>query len=378
MNRIRFNEPYLTGRELEYIEDVFRERHFYGVGKYTGKCEAIISERLGASQVLLTDSCTAALEMAALLLKDDEHCEVILPSYTFTSTGSAFLRAGFDLVFAEIDPLTLMLNVEDVRSRITDRTRAVIAVHYGGLPSQVFDLKTLCSEHGIKLVEDAAQAFDCFWHDQALGTIGDLGCFSFHETKNLHAGLSGALVIGDKDLNDRAVQIRERGTNRQEVLRGLADKYSWVEVGGSFYPTELQAAFLFAQLEHADVNKSERRMIHEGYERSLSPARAGGRLHFNDHPEGFSGNYHAFYIVLEDAALCEALRLHLVAKDIAAYIGYVPLHSSKVGRSLGNHPEGLPVTEEVASRVLRLPFHNRMTAADAEYVGRLICQHLGT
>jgi dTDP-4-amino-4,6-dideoxygalactose transaminase len=175
---VRFNEPYISGNELKYIEDVFKERRFYGVGKYTEKCEAFIKDRLGAQCVLLTDSCTSALEMAALLLKDEARREIILPSYTFSSTGSAFLRAGFDLVFAEIDPRTLMIDLDDVKAKVTDRTQAVVTVHYGGLPSSVVELRELCDQGQIYLVEDAAQAFDCSWRGKALGTIGDFRTFT--------------------------------------------------------------------------------------------------------------------------------------------------------------------------------------------------------
>jgi dTDP-4-amino-4,6-dideoxygalactose transaminase len=366
--KIKFNEPYLSGNELAYMEDVFRRRQFYGMGEYTRRCEAHICERLSVPRALLTDSCTSALEIAALLLRNEEKNEVILPSYTFTSTASAFVRAGFVPVFADIDPHTMMLDTEDVSERITARTGAVVLVHYGGLPGDVFELRKLCNRNGLFLVEDAAQAFDCHWNGEALGSIGDIGCFSFHETKNIHAGLSGALVLAEGQLLDRAMWIRERGTNRQEVLRGVVDKYSWVELGGSFYPTELQAAFLCAQLESLDKNIAVRCQIHRTYSEGLAKLRSDGKLHFNDSPPGFITNFHAFFILLSSAEECERVRLALQDNGVMAYIGYVPLHSSKVGLCLGSRIGDLPVTEECASRVLRLPLHNNLSVDDAGFV----------
>lgn len=376
-NKIKFNEPYLTGNELKYIEDVFNQKQFYGVGKYTEKCQSLISDKVGANKVLLTDSCTSALEITALLLKNYDKSEVILPSYTFTSTASAFVRAGFKLVFAEVDPKTLMLDVNDVKNKLTENTCAVITVHYGGYPSEVFKLKSICDENSVFLVEDAAQAFGSFLNREALGTIGDFGCFSFHETKNLHGGLSGALIIKNEKFFDRATHIWERGTNRQEVLKGVVDKYSWVEVGGSFYPTEMQAAFLYAQLEMFDENTRQRKALFEEYALQLGPFRELGFLHFNDYPENYISNYHAFYILLNSEQECDEFRVYLNENGISAYIGYVPLHSSKVGLSLGNKVDDLPITEALSKQILRLPFHNNLSVEDIKYIGSKVAEYTG-
>ena len=373
MSVIRFNEPFITGNELGYIEDVFKQNQFYGNGKYTALCTTFINDRLNAKNVLLTDSCTSALEISALLMRNTEiEQEIILPSYTFSSTASAYARAGFKLVFAEIDPQTMMLDLDDVKSRITDKTTAIVVVHYGGYCAQVKEFRTLCDQCGLKLVEDAAQAFDCYLDNRALGTFGDFGCFSFHETKNIHAGLSGALLIKDDTLIDRATHIWERGTNRQEVLKGIANKYTWVEIGGSFYPTEMQAAFLYAQLEAVDKNISERKDIYTAYLNGLSQLRSQGSIDFPDFQDNFKSNYHAFFVTFKSEAICDKVREYLVANKVAAYIGYVPLHSSPVGISMGNTVDALPVTELTAKCLLRLPFHNNLSLEDVALVCNLI------
>ena len=351
----------------------FKQNQYYGNGKYTQLCTDFIKTRLDTNNVLITDSCTSALEIAALLMRDvNQQQEIILPSYTFSSTASAFARAGFKLVFSEVDPQTMMLDLEDVKSRITQNTTAVVVVHYGGYCADIKQFRELCDKQELKLVEDAAQAFDCYLDNQAIGTFGDFGCFSFHETKNIHAGLSGALLVKDDSLIDRATHIWERGTNRQEVLKGLANKYTWVEVGGSFYPTEMQAAFLYAQLEGVDKNIHERKFIYEAYSAGLDTLKLEGKISYPHFQVSYQSNYHAFFIVFESEVSCDRVREYLVAKKVAAYIGYVPLHSSPVGISMGYSPESLPITEEMAKRVLRLPFHNSMSLADVNLVCNLI------
>jgi dTDP-4-amino-4,6-dideoxygalactose transaminase len=362
---IRFNEPYITGNELGYISQVFDNRHFQGNGPFTKKCQSWLEEHLDVNAVLLTDSCTSALEISALLLKKEGRNEVIVPSYTFSSTASAFARAGYTIRFAEIHPDTMMMDIDHVSTLVNANTRAIVPVHYAGLPSNIEAFKGLCDRDGISLVEDAAQALGTSQHGKKMGAFGRLSCFSFHETKNIHAGLAGALVINDPSLVDRATYIWERGTNRQAVLQGLVDKYTWVEVGGSFYPTELQAAFLFAQLESLDENIGYRRQIYEAYDQGLSSLKGASKLHFPVAAPNTDLNYHAFFVVFRSEEECERTRQHLVANQIHAYIGYIPLHSSPVGQSMGYKPDSLPVTEAYAPRVLRLPFHNNMTAEDA-------------
>ena len=372
---IHFNQPYETGEELSHIKKVFKIKNFQGIGKYTSKCEKLIAEKIKHKNVLLTDSCTSALDMVALLIKDNSKNEIIIPSYTFTSTASAFLKAGYKIVFAEIDPLTAMIDIQDVEKKITRKTRAVVTVHYGGLISKIKELKSLCNKKKILLVEDAAQAFDCFLDNKAVGTFGDFGCYSFHETKNLHAGLSGALVVKNKRYFNRALSIRERGTNRRDVLKGLKKKYSWVEVGGSYYPTELQSAFLFSQLKHSSKNKKYRKKIFKVYEKNLEKLKQSGKIHFNLFAENYKFNYHAFYIMVKNEKSSERLRKFLLNRNINAYIGYVPLHSSKMGKSLGYTSKSLPKTEKTAKTILRLPMHNMLTQNEIKYVCDEICNY---
>jgi dTDP-4-amino-4,6-dideoxygalactose transaminase len=372
--KILFNEPYLTGNELGYIEEVFRNKHFHGNGPFTEKAQEILQDYLGAAKVLLTDSCTSALEISALLLKQQNGDEVILPSYTFSSTASAFARAGYKLIFAEIDPLTMMIDPADVAAKLSSNTRAIVPVHYAGFSADLDALGEIAAENDVLIVEDAAQGLGTSYRGKKLGTHGITGCISFHETKNLHAGLAGALIINDESLVDRATCIWERGTNRQAALKGLVDKYTWVELGGSFYPTELQAAFLLAQLESLEQNLSERRAIYDAYLHRLAPMRAAQKLHFLSPDEAFETNYHAVAVTFGDIATCDRVRMHLVKHDVAAYIGYVPLHSSPVGVSLGYKAEDLPITEEYSQRILRLPLHNNLTVNDVERVCALLAE----
>lgn len=358
---IRFNEPYITGNELPYIEQVFKNKHFQGNGPFTVKCQSFLEEYLSVQKVLLTDSCTSALEIAALLLKEEGENEVILPSYTFSSTASAFARAGYTIQFVEVNPETMMIDIEHAKSLITDSTRAIVPVHYAGLPCDILELRALCEKYDITLVEDAAQALGTVKGGVKMGSFGKLACFSFHETKNIHAGLAGALVINDPKLIERATYIWERGTNRQAVLQGLVDKYTWVEVGGSFYPTELQAAFLLAQLESLDENISYRKGIYETYSHQLAELKSNNKLNFPEALNDTELNYHAFFVILNSSNECEQVRKHLVEKSIHAFIGYIPLHSSPVGKAMGYSNNTLPITEEYAARVLRLPFHNNLT-----------------
>jgi len=367
---MKFNIPYITNNELKNIEEVFKNKNFHGMSRFTDECNNKIGEFIGAQNVLLTDSCTSALEISALLIKNwdkNEEQEIIMPSYTFSSTAAAFLKFGFKLVFCEIDPKNMMMNIDDAISRVTERTAAIVPVHYAGLSLELSELKDFCNKEDIYLIEDAAQSYGCFFDTKAVGTSGDLSCFSFHETKNLHAGLAGALIVNNDKFKKRALHIAERGTNREEVLRGIKDKYSWVEIGGSYYPTEIQAAFLSAQLESFDESIKKRKQIFEFYENTLSKLDSK-ETYITKTLNGYKSNYHAFWIIFESIDCCEFVRKKLFAKDIPAYIGYVPLHSSKVGKSIGYKADDLKLTEEYSQRLLRLPLHTDISLDDAEYV----------
>jgi dTDP-4-amino-4,6-dideoxygalactose transaminase len=377
---IRFNVPYQTGRERAYIDEVFERGFFSGNGPFTQRVQTLLEERFGAPRVLLTHSCTAALEISALLLDLQDGDEVIIPSYTFSSTASAFARTRAKIVFCEVDPRTMMIDPEDVQRRMTDRTRAVVPVHYGGLSCEIQDIVDLAAQRNVVVIEDAAQGLDAFYDSKPLGRFGALGCFSFHETKNLHAGLAGALFINEafEDQIDRAIQIWERGTNRQAQLRGLVDKYTWTEIGSSFYPTELQAAFLLAQLESMDANASERRQLHEAYDERLLPLAHKGLFTAPVASNRVRRNFHAYYLTFNSVEDCERVRISLNRQGMSAYIGYVPLHSSPMGQKLGWRPDDLPVTEAMAPRVLRLPLHNAMSVDDVHRVADAIATEFGT
>lgn len=373
---IKFNEPYITGMEEFYLKDVLKRNHFYGNGYYTEKCHNLIKNKISCENVLLTDSCTSALEICALLLRDwNKRQEVIVPSYTFSSTAAAFARAGYKIVFAEIDPMTMMLDASKIESKISSETAAIVLVHYGGFGGKAKAFKEICKKNSIYLVEDAAQAYGCIEDNNYLGTVGDFGCFSFHETKNLHAGLSGALVVNNNKFYQRAVHIWERGTNRQEVIKGIADKYSWVEVGGSFYPTELQSAFLYAQLEAFENSLADRREIFSGYNEVFSKALSNSVI-YPKISNNFQTNYHAFWLLFSSEAECNYVRTELLKESIHAYIGYVPLHSSKVGSSMGYKASDLEITEDVSKRILRLPIHSQMSKTDAEMIANLVINYL--
>jgi dTDP-4-amino-4,6-dideoxygalactose transaminase len=366
--QIRFNEPYVTGSEIGYIEQVIESRVFAGNGPFTKACERLLEDRYAVPNVLLTHSCTGALELAALIAGVGPGDEVIIPSYTFPATASAFLRTGASLVFCEVDAASMTIDVADVERRMTERTRVIVPVHYGGIAADMDGLAAVTDGRGVKIIEDAAQGLDAKLGERWLGTIGETAAFSFHETKNLHAGLSGALFLNDENLFERAEDMWERGTNRAKMIRGIVDKYSWVELGSSFYPSELQAAFLLAQLEHMEENAAERRPLFDAYDRTL-------REHAQNYPfvvpsygSNRSLNAHSYFILGESFAITERMRIGLLERGVAAYIGFVPLHSSRMGQRLGYEPLDLPVTESAANRVLRMPLHNSMSVSDVEFV----------
>jgi dTDP-4-amino-4,6-dideoxygalactose transaminase len=372
---IPFNIPYVAGRELEYIQQVIASRAFAGNNAFTRRVQALLEARTRTRHALLTHSCTAALEMSALLLDLGPGDEVVMPSYTFCATASAFLRTGARPVFCEVDPATMMIDVADAARRVTPRTRAIVPVHYAGIAADMDAVAALAAAKGLAVVEDAAQGYESSLRGVPLGTLSRLGCLSFHETKNLHCGLGGALLINDPALLDRAEAVWERGTNRAKKLKGLVDKYTWIELGSSFYPTELQAAFLLAQLEAAGDNLAIRKRIHDGYMEGLAPVFARGLLRPLAIGPDRVINYHALPLILNSIAEGDALREYLVKRGIQAFIGYVPLHSSPMGHKLGYRTEDLPLTEEYAQRVLRMPFHHGLSPADVAGVCAAVAAH---
>lgn len=352
---VPFNRPYMVGRELEYIAEAVHLGHLAGDGPFTRRCQSWLEDELGARKVLLTHSCTGALEMCALLCDLKPGDEVIMPSYTFVSTANAFLLRGARPVFVDIRPDTLNLDENLVEEAVTTRTRVIVPVHYAGVACAMDSLLALARDHGLRVVEDAAQGIGATYKGRPLGSLGDLGTLSFHETKNLISGEGGALVIQDEELLARAEIIRDKGTNRARFFRGEVDKYTWVDLGSSFLPAELVSAFLFAQLEKADTILARRREIFERYRAALEDLEIKGRLRLPIIPPECQHNAHVFFVLLPNERQRDELLDHFRHVNINAVFHYVPLHESPMGRKLDYAPGQLPVTEAMSRRLLRLP-----------------------
>lgn len=362
--KIPFNRPYLTGSESEYINDSLVSRHLCGDGNYTGKCQILMEERFGADKVLLTTSGTSALEMAAILCDVKPGDEVILPSYTFVSTVNAFLLRGAKPVFVDIRPDTLNIDESLIEEKITDNTSAIIPVHYAGISCEMDKICSIAKKHEILVVEDAAQGVNAKYNDSYLGTIGDFGAFSFHETKNFVCGEGGALVINKEEFLDRAEIIREKGTNRTLFCRGLVDKYTWVDIGSSYLISDLLAAVLLTQLEHMAEITRKRERIYNLYSQHLEPLSKQGHFKMPHIPLACTANYHMFYIILPDLETRQNLINHLKGLGILAVFHYVPLHTSPMGVKHGYSEGMLPVTENLSDRLLRLPFYVELSEGE--------------
>jgi dTDP-4-amino-4,6-dideoxygalactose transaminase len=339
-----------------------------GEGRFVRACERLMEERFGAGRVLLTTSCTSALEMAAILCDLEPDDEVILPSYTFVSTANAFLLQGAKLVFVDIRPDTLNLDESLIEAAITNRTRVLAPVHYAGVSAEMRALTAIAQQRGLLVVEDAAQGVNASYHGSYEGTLGDFGCYSFHETKNFICGEGGALVVRDPDKIPRADCIREDGTNRREFLRGEVERYEWKDVGSSYILPELLAAFLYAQLENREQITERRQAVYTRYRDALMPLEQRGDIRLPVIPDGCSTNYHMFYILLESEPVRAALIDHLKAQGILAVFHYVPLHASPMGQAMGYREGMLPVTEDVSDRLLRLPMYFDLTDAQVDDV----------
>jgi dTDP-4-amino-4,6-dideoxygalactose transaminase len=353
---IRFNRPALVGHELDYVRQAVEDGHLSGDNRYTEACQERLQELLGVRKSLLTTSGTHALEMAALLLNVDADSEVIVPSFTFPSTAGAFALRGAKIVFADIRPDTLNLDERKLERLITPRTRAIVVVHYGGVGCEMDAILELAGRHGVAVVEDNAHGLFGKYRGRALGSFGGLACQSFHETKNISCGEGGALLINDDSLVERAEIIREKGTNRSSFFRGDVDKYSWVDIGSSYLPSDLLAAFLFAQLEAWEKVQTRRRAIWERYFEGLADWADANKVRLPTVPPHCAQSYHLFYLVLPTEAERDGLISHLSASNIRALFHYVPLHTSPKGRQLGGRVRDCPVTEEVSGRLIRLPF----------------------
>jgi len=352
---IAFNRPYMTGRETAYIEEAHRNKHLSGDGPFTHRCHRALETLTGSPHALLTHSCTAALEMAALLCDLQPGDEVIVPSYTFVSTANAFVLRGAVPVFVDIREDTLNIDERLLEAAITGRTRAVCIVHYAGVPCAMDEIMAIVERHGLVLVEDAAQAILSRYRGRHLGTFGALGALSFHETKNVISGEGGALLVNDPRLFARAEVVREKGTNRARFFRGEVDKYTWVEAGSSFLPGEITAAFLAAQLEEAAALTARRLAIWETYHAWAAAHERAGRVRRPVVPSDCEHNAHMYYLLLPDLDARTHFIAALRAAGVYAVFHYVPLHSSPAGRRFGRAHGDLAVTSAVAQRLVRLP-----------------------
>lgn len=369
---IPFHRPWLAGTEAACMQDALARGPLSGNGYYTRQCQQLIEDLLGVQRVLLTTSCTHALELAALLLDIQPGDEVIVPSFTFVSTASAFVLRGARPVFADIRPDTFNLDEAQLEECITERTRAIVPVHYGGIGCDMDAITRIATDHNLPIIEDAAQALFARYRSQPLGTFGCLGTLSFHDTKNLSCGEGGALLINDPDLVERAEIMREKGTNRSRFLSGQVDKYTWVDVGSSWYPAETVAACLWAQLEARRQIQSRRQRITRRYHESLQTWAATERIRLPVVPDLCESNHHLFPLLMSSPASRQALMDHLRQRGIGSAFHFLPLHLSPFGSRYASPP--CPRAEFVSERLLRLPFHTSLTEEEQERVVQAVCE----
>jgi dTDP-4-amino-4,6-dideoxygalactose transaminase len=370
--RIPFNRPGIEGNEFRYVEESLLSGQISGDGIFTKRCHELLERLLGVERVLLTTSCTHALEMAAILLDIREGDEVILPSFTFVSTANAFVLRGARPVFLDIRPDTLNLDENLLERKITPATRAVVPVHYAGIGCEMDAILEIARRHGLAVVEDNAHGLFGKYKGRHLGTFGCLAAQSFHETKNFSCGEGGALLINDPAYIDRAEVIREKGTNRSRFFRGLVDKYTWVDVGSSYLPSDMLAAFLYAQFEARDRVQEKRRRIWGRYHRDLQVWAREHGVRRPSVPQHCEQAYHMYYLILPSEAARDGLVAYLKGKGILAPFHYLPLHLSDMGRRYGGERGDCPVTEGASGRLIRLPFYSGLSEEDQEDVVRAV------
>ena len=365
---ISFNIPPYVGTELDYVKQAVESHKICGDGQFTKKCDAWMEERFHAQKVLLTTSGTTALDMAALLCDLQPGDEVILPSFTFSSTATSAVLAGAKLVFVDIRPDTMNIDETKIEAAITDRTRVIIAVHYAGVACEMDTIIDIARRHNLKVIEDAAQGVMSSYKGKALGTIGDFGCYSFHETKNYSMGEGGALVINDAAYNEKAEILREKGTNRSRFLRGQVDKYTWVSFGDSYLPSELNAAYLWGQLEKADEINENRLATWHAYDAAFQPLNAAGKLELPTIPEGCVHNAHMYYVKCRDLEERTAFIAYLKEHGVGSAFHYVPLHSAPAGLKFGRFAGEDVYTTKESDRLVRLPMYYGLTEEDRNKV----------
>ena len=366
--RIPFNKPAFVGTELQYIKDAVDRGMLCGDGEYTKKCSTWMKKHFDVNQVFLTTSCTHALEMAAYLAGIEPGDEVIMPSFTFVSTADAFVLRGAKIVFVDIRPDTMNIDEKLIEDAITPRTKAIVPVHYAGVGCEMDTIMEIARRYGLKVVEDAAQGVNAFYKGRALGTIGDLGCYSFHETKNYTMGEGGALVFQDDAYQEKAEILREKGTDRSKFFRGQVDKYRWIDYGSSYLPSEMNAAYLYAQLEKSEEINRKRRQIYDYYHENLKPLEEKGCIQRPFVPQEAEHNAHMYYLKVKDLETRTRLISYLKENKIYSAFHYIPLHSSPAGKKFGRfHGEDRYTTRE-SERLLRLPMFYNLSMEDVEYI----------
>ena len=374
---INFNVPPYTGKEIEYIKDAINNKKICGDGSFTKKCNSWLENRFNAQKVLLTTSGTTALEMATILCGFGPEDEVILPSYTFSSTATSIVLTGAKLVFVDIRKDTLNIDETKLEEAITNKTKGIMVVHYAGVPCEMDAIMEIAKKHNLKVIEDAAQGVMSTYKGKALGTIGDFGCFSFHETKNYSMGEGGALVINNPEYNEAAEILREKGTDRSKFLRGQVDKYTWVNYGSSYLPSDMNAAYLYAQLEKADEINENRLKTWNRYYEALKPLEEKGLIELPFIPSQCEHNAHMFYIKLSDLFERTKFISYMRNKNIQCVFHYIPLHSAPAGLKFGKFEgEDINTTKE-SNRLVRLPLYYNISRDDLEYVIRCINEYFG-
>jgi dTDP-4-amino-4,6-dideoxygalactose transaminase len=369
---ITFNKPFIIGKEIEYIKDAVASGKISGDGMFTKKCHEFLENKYGFPKCLLTTSCTDALEMAAILCDIEAGDEVISPSYTFVSTVNAFVLRGAKIVFADSEPDNPNIDAAAIEALITPKTKAIIVVHYAGIACDMDAITSIAKKHGIYLIEDAAQAIDSYYKGKPLGSFGHFAAFSFHETKNIISGEGGMLVINDLSYVERAEIIREKGTNRSKFFRGEVDKYGWVDIGSSFLPSEIIAAFLYAQLEHLEEIQQKRKDIWSAYFEALKHLAAEAKCSLPHIPAFATNNAHMFYLICATAEDRTALILHLKSHDILPAFHYLSLHKSQY---FNDKISNLPNSDKFTERLLRLPFYYELTMAQLKQITDAINQY---
>lgn len=368
---IPFNKPYLTGKEIQYIEQAVKSGKISGNGEFTKKCHDFFQKKYGFNKCLLTTSCTDALEMAAILIDIKEGDEVIMPSFTFVSSANAFVLRGAKLVFADSRNDFPNINENSIERLITPRTKAIIVVHYAGVACEMDVIMEIANKHKLFVVEDAAQAIDSYYKGNPLGGIGHLGCFSFHETKNVISGEGGMLIINDSRFSKRADIIWEKGTNRKEFFNGEVKKYEWVDIGSSFLPSEIIAAFLYAQLENLDIIQKKRKEIFNFYYTELEELSKSGKIQFQTIPCYSTNNAHLFYFLCSDEYVRNELLTYLIDNGIYAVFHYQPLHSSKYYNNLYDS-RNLENAVDYSKRIIRVPLYYELTITEVKYISYTI------